>query len=57
MENIKVQSQVLPPNQISFEEWKKEFNVSSTYNRFSEINKKRLKKSLLDKFVDQNFSL
>lgn len=57
MQNIKVQSQVIPNNQPSLEEWKKQFKVSSTYNRFDKTNKERGKKSLLDKFVDQNFSL
>lgn len=57
MQNIKVQSQVIPNNQPSLEEWKKQFKVSSTYNRFDKASKERGKKSLLDKFVDQNFSL
>lgn len=57
MENIKVQSQVIPNNQPSFEEWKKEFKVSSTHNCFNKTNKERSKKLLINKFLDQNFSL
>jgi len=57
MENIKVQSQIKPENQPSFEEWTKEFKVSSTYNRFETKNVQIRQKSLLDKFVDQNLSL
>lgn len=53
MQNIRVQSQVIPQNQPSLEEWKKQFKVSSLHDRF-DIKKENPKEKNYVKNIEKS---